>query len=160
MSEKLAEIKITVFNDLLEAVDLAEISKLSADEVREEITDMVAEIISMRGLALTAPEHQQVVVDICNDILGLGPLEPLLMRDDIADIMVNGADRVFIESKGKIELTDLKFRDNAQLMNICQRIVTAVGAGSTKPAPSATPVSRTAPGSTSSCGRSPSTVRP
>ena len=127
MSEKLAEIKITVFNDLLEAVDLAEISKLSANEVREEITDMVAEIISMRGLALTVPEHQQVVVDICNDILGLGPLEPLLMRDDIADIMVNGAGQVWIETKGKIELTDLKFRDNAQLMNICQRIVTAVG---------------------------------
>ena len=127
MNEKLAEIKITVFNDLLEAVDLAEISKLSANEVREEITDMVAEIISRRGLALTVPEHQQVVVDICNDILGLGPLEPLLMRDDIADIMVNGAGQVWIETKGKIELTDLKFRDNAQLMNICQRIVTAVG---------------------------------
>ena len=127
INEKLAEIKITVFNDLLEAVDLAEISKLSASEVREEITDMVAEIISMRGLALSAPKHQQVVVDICNDILGLGPLEPLLKRDDIADIMVNGAGQVWIESKGKIELTDLKFRDNAQLMNICQRIVTAVG---------------------------------
>jgi len=124
---RLAEIKITVFNDLLEAVDLAEISKLEAEEVREEITDMTAEIISMRRLVLTIQEQQQVVKDICNDILGLGPLEPLLERDGIADIMVNGAGQVFIEVGGKIELTDIKFRDNAQLMNICQRIVTAVG---------------------------------
>ena len=126
-SDKLAEIKVVIFNDLLEAVDLAEISKLSTDQVREEISDMTAEIISMRGLVLTIQEQQQVIVDICNDILGLGPLEPLLERDDIADIMVNGAGKVFIETDGKIELTDITFRDNAQLMNICQRIVTAVG---------------------------------
>jgi pilus assembly protein CpaF len=126
-SKRLAEIKVMVFNDLLEAVDLAEISKLEASEVREEITDMTAEIISMRRLVLSNQEQQQVVIDICNDILGLGPLEPLLERDGIADIMVNGAGQVFIEVGGKIELTDIKFRDNAQLMNICQRIVTAVG---------------------------------
>ena len=126
-TERLAEVKVTVFNDLLEAVDLAEIGRLSPDEVRNEITDMVAEIISMRSMVLTVAEQQQVVVDICNDILGLGPLEPLIERDDIADIMVNGPDDVYIETNGKIELTDIKFRDNAQLMNICQRIVTAVG---------------------------------
>ncbi len=127
MSDRLAEIKVMVFNDLLEAVDLAEISKLGQAEVREEITDMVAEIISMHGLVLTVNEQKQVVKDICNDILGLGPLEPLVERDDIADIMVNGPNDVYIETGGKIELTDIKFRDNAQLMNICQRIVTAVG---------------------------------
>ncbi len=126
-SEKLAEIKIAVFNDLLEAVDLTELSKLKPDQVRDEINDMVAEIINMRSLVLTVIEQQQVVKDICNDILGLGPLEPLLERDDIADIMVNGPDTVYIEANGKIELTDIKFRDGAQLMNICQRIVTAVG---------------------------------
>ena len=126
-SERLAEIKVLVFNDLLEAVDLGEISKLEPDQVREEITDMTAEIISMRGLVLTVQDQQQVVKDICNDILGLGPLEPLIERDDIADIMVNGAGQVYIETNGKIELTDITFRDNAQLMNICQRIVTQVG---------------------------------
>jgi len=128
-NERIAEVKVMVFNDLLEAVDLAEISKLEAEQVREEITDMAAEIISMRGLVLSMQEQEQeqVVIDICNDILGLGPLEPLIERDDIADIMVNGAERVYIETDGKIELTDIKFRDNAQLMNICQRIVTAVG---------------------------------
>ena len=126
-SERLAEIKVAVFNDLLDAVDLAEISKLEQEQVRSEISDMTAEIITMRGFTLTLQEQQQVIEDICNDILGLGPLEPLLARDDIADIMVNGAGKVYIETNGKIELTDIVFRDNAQLMNICQRIVTAVG---------------------------------
>ncbi len=60
-------------------------------------------------------------------MLGYGPLEPLLARDDIADIMVNGAGRTFIEVSGKIQLTSVRFRDNQQLMNICQRIVSQVG---------------------------------
>ena len=124
---KLQEIKISVFNDLIEAVDLAQLSTLAPDAVREEISDIVSEIISMRTLVLSAQEQQQVITDICNDVLGLGPLEPLLARDDIADIMVNGPDSVYIEAGGKVEITDVTFRDNAQLMNICQRIVTAVG---------------------------------
>ena len=124
---KLQEVKISVFNDLIEAVDLAQLSTLSADAVREEISDIVSEIISMRTLVLSAQEQQQVITDICNDVLGLGPLEPLLARDDIADIMANGPDSVYIATNGKVEITDIKFRDNAQLMNICQRIVNAVG---------------------------------
>ena len=127
LSEKLQEVKVTVFNDLIEAVDLTQLAALDSDAVLEEIGDIVSEIISMRNLVLSAQEQQQVINDICNDVLGLGPLEPLIARDDIADIMVNGPDKVYIETGGKIELTDIKFRDNAQLMNICQRIVTAVG---------------------------------
>ena len=88
---------------------------------------MVSEIISMRGLVLSMPEQQLVIDDICNDVLGLGPIEPLLARDDIADLMVNGPDVVYIEVDGKMEQTPIKFRDQAQLMNICQRIVSAVG---------------------------------
>jgi pilus assembly protein CpaF len=125
--ERLQPIKIEIFNDLVEAVDLAGLGKLSEEAVREEISDIVGEIISMRDFVLSVQEQQQVVDDICNDVLGLGPLEPLIARDDIADIMVNGPNKVYIETDGKIELTDVRFRDNAQLMNICQRIVTAVG---------------------------------
>ena len=125
--ERLQGIKVEIFNDLVEAVDLAGLGKLSDEAVREEISDIVSEIISMRDFVLSVQEQQQVVDDICNDVLGLGPLEPLIARDDIADIMVNGPNTVYIETDGKIDLTDVKFRDNAQLMNICQRIVTAVG---------------------------------
>jgi pilus assembly protein CpaF len=76
---------------------------------------------------MSLSEQEDLLDDICNDILGFGPLEPLLARDDIADIMVNGAERTFIEVGGKIQLTNIRFRDNAQLMNICQRIVSQVG---------------------------------
>ena len=76
---------------------------------------------------MSIAEQEHLLQDICNDVLGYGPLEPLLARDDIADIMVNGAGRVFIEVGGKVQLTSIRFRDNAQLMNICQRIVSQVG---------------------------------
>jgi pilus assembly protein CpaF len=127
LDQRLSDIKVAVFNDLIDSVDPTELAKLDPAQVREEISDIVAEIISMRSLVLSAAEQQVVIADICNDVLGLGPLEPLIARDDISDIMVNGADKVYIEANGRIELTDIKFRDNAQLMNICQRIVSAVG---------------------------------
>jgi pilus assembly protein CpaF len=125
--QRLSDFKVAIFADLMNVVDPAQLGDLDPVALREEISDIVAEIISMRSLVLSAAEQQIIITDLCNDMLGLGPLEPLLARDDIADIMVNGADKVYIETDGKMELTDIKFRDNAQLMNICQRIVTAVG---------------------------------
>ena len=127
MDQRLTEIKLSVFNDLMATVDLGEFAKLDHKAVREAIGEIVAEIINMRNLMLSATEQQALITEICNDILGLGPLEPLLARDDIADIMVNGYNKVYIETDGMIQLTDIKFRDNQQLMNICQRIVQAVG---------------------------------
>lgn len=127
MDQRLTEIKLSVFNDLMATVDLGEFAKLDHKAVREAIGEIVAEIINMRNLMLSAAEQQALITEICNDILGLGPLEPLLARDDIADIMVNGYNKVYIETDGMITLTDVKFRDNQQLMNICQRIVQAVG---------------------------------
>ena len=124
---RLADIKLNVFNDLMATVDLGEFAKLDHKSVRDAISEIVGEIINMRNLTLSAAEQQTVITEICNDVLGLGPLEPLLARDDIADIMVNGCDKVYIEANGKIELTDIKFRDTLPLMNICQRIVSAVG---------------------------------
>ena len=76
---------------------------------------------------MSIAEQEELLDDICNDVLGYGPLEPLLSRDDIADIMVNGAGTVFIEVAGKIQRTGIRFRDNQQLLNICQRIVSQVG---------------------------------
>jgi len=127
LDSRLAEIKLNVFNDLMATVDLGEFAKLDHKSVRDAISEIVSEIINVRNLTLSAAEQQMVITEICNDVLGLGPLEPLLARDDIADIMVNGADKVYIETNGKIELTDIRFRDNQQLMNICQRIVSAIG---------------------------------
>jgi pilus assembly protein CpaF len=76
---------------------------------------------------MSISEQEDLLDDICNDVLGYGPLEPLLARDEIADIMVNGAGTVYIEVAGKIQQTGIRFRDNQQLLNICQRIVSQVG---------------------------------
>jgi pilus assembly protein CpaF len=119
--------KSMVFGALIEAIDLSQLSKLDPESAREEIRDIVNEIISIKNVVMSIAEQEDMLDDICNDVLGYGPLEPLLARDDIADIMVNGATRTFIEVSGKIQLTNIRFRDNAQLMNICQRIVSQVG---------------------------------
>ncbi len=124
---RLSEAKISVFATLIDSIDLTELSKLDSDTMRGEISDIIGEIIAVKDFVLSAAEQKTLIDDICNDVLGLGPLEPLLAMDDIADIMVNTADMVWIERGGKVQLTDIKFRDNAQLMNICTRIVSAVG---------------------------------
>ena len=120
-------IKTTIFNALIDTIDLGQLARLDNETAAEEIRDIVTEIISIKNVAMSIAEQEQLLQDICNDVLGFGPLEPLLARDDIADIMVNGADKVFIEVNGKLEETNIRFRDNAQLMNICQRIVSQVG---------------------------------
>ncbi|MBT5428364.1 MAG: CpaF family protein [Rhodospirillaceae bacterium] len=127
LDTKLQETKILIFNDLIDAVELSQLTNMVDEEVRDEISDVVSEIIVMRQLILSASEQRQVIESICDDVLGLGPLEPLMNQDDISDIMVNHSGKIYIERNGKIELTEITFRDNAQLMNICQRIVTAVG---------------------------------
>ena len=119
--------KSVIFGALIEAIDLAQLSKLEPENAREEIRDIVNEIISIKNVVMSISEQEELLDDICNDVLGYGPLEPLLARDDIADIMVNGSTKTYIEVGGKIQLTNIRFRDNAQLMNICQRIVSQVG---------------------------------
>ncbi len=126
-SETYFQTKSLIFGALIEAIDLAALSKLDPESAREEIRDIVHEIVTIKNLLLSIAEQEDLLDDICNDVLGFGPLEPLLARDEIADIMVNGPTRCFIEVGGKIQLTNVRFRDNNQLMNICQRIVSQVG---------------------------------
>jgi len=126
-SDHYYHVKTMIFSALIDTIDLAQLGQLDVDSAREEIRDIVNEIITIKSVVMSIAEQEQLLTDICNDVLGYGPLEPLLARDDIADIMVNGAQRVFIEVGGKVQLTNIRFRDNAQLMNICQRIVSQVG---------------------------------
>lgn len=120
-------IKTTIFNALIDTIDLGALAQLDNETAAEEIRDIVTEIVSIKNVAMSIAEQERLLQDICNDVLGYGPLEPLLARDDIADIMVNGAGDVFIEVGGRVEKTNIRFRDNGQLMNICQRIVSQVG---------------------------------
>ncbi len=126
-SEEFYDIKSSVFNALIDTIDLTQLAKLDADSARDEIRDIVGEIIQLKNVVMSIAEQEELLEDICNDVLGYGPLEPLLARDDIADIMVNGSQTTFIEVDGKVQQTGVRFADNAQLMNICQRIVTQVG---------------------------------
>lgn len=126
-SEEYYDVKTTVFNALIDTIDLTQLSKLDPEAAREEIRDIVSEIVAIKNVVMSIAEQEELLQDICNDVLGYGPLEPLLARDDIADIMVNGAETTYIEVKGKVQHTNVRFADNAQLMNICQRIVSQVG---------------------------------
>jgi len=126
-SEEYYDVKTTVFNALIDTIDLTQLAKLDSAAAREEIRDIVSEIIQIKNVVMSIAEQEELLEDICNDVLGYGPLEPLLARDDIADIMVNGAATTFIEVNGKVAKAGIRFADNAQLMNICQRIVSQVG---------------------------------
>jgi pilus assembly protein CpaF len=126
-SENYYDIKSTIFNALIDAIDLTQLAQLDRGAARDEIRDIVNEIIAIKDVVMSIAEQEELLEDICNDVLGYGPLEPLLARDDIADIMVNGAATVFIEVGGKMQKTGVRFRDNSQLLNICQRIVSQVG---------------------------------
>ena len=126
-SENYYDIKSTIFNALIDAIDLTQLGQLDRDGARDEIRDIVNEIITLKDVAMSIAEQEELLEDICNDVLGYGPLEPLLARDDISDIMVNGANTCFIEVAGKMQKTGVRFRDNAQLLNICQRIVSQIG---------------------------------
>ena len=126
-SDEYYRTKTEVFNALIDTIDLSQLAQLDQESAREEIRDIVIEIVSIKNVVMSVAEQETLLEDICNDVLGYGPLEPLLARDDIADIMVNGAGTTYIEVAGKIQRTNIRFRDNAQLMNICQRIVSQVG---------------------------------
>jgi pilus assembly protein CpaF len=126
-SENYYDIKSTIFNALIDAIDLTQLGQIDRDAARDEIRDIVNEIITLKDVVMSVAEQEELLEDICNDVLGFGPLEPLLARDDIADIMVNGANTTFIEVAGKVLKTGVRFRDNTQLLNICQRIVSQIG---------------------------------
>ncbi len=119
--------KEEIFTALLETLDMGSITKMSNQRAREEIFDTANEVIDIKKIIINLKEQEEILEDICNDILGYGPLESLLARDDIADLMVNGPNKVYIEVSGKIQLTDIHFKDEKQLMNICQRMVSQVG---------------------------------
>ena len=106
---------------------MAQLNRLELDEAREEIRDSTIEIIDVLDLELTMSTQENLIKSLCDDILGYGPLEPYLSRDDINDIMVNNAGQAFIEVNGQVQLAPIHFSSNTELLNICQRMVNKVG---------------------------------
>lgn len=120
-------LKQEVFSALIESINITELDRLDRPAARREVGGAVSEILAAKRAVLSSREQTDLTEDICNDVLEYGPLEPLLARDDISDIMVNGTQQIYIEVGGNVQQTDIRFRDNEQLLNICQRIVSQVG---------------------------------
>lgn len=126
-SDAFYETKKQTFGALIESIDLASLAKMPGVEARKEIRAVADEILKLGTIPLSGVERDELLEEICNDVLGLGPLEPLLARDDISDIMINGARECFIECGGRLSRVPIRFADNQELANICQRIANRVG---------------------------------
>ncbi len=111
----------------LAQLDPAAIANMPPERVAVEVERVLWEIATARRFQLNAREQHQLAEELVDDMLGLGPLEPLLEDDSITDIMVNGPNRVFVERAGKVIQSDIRFRDSAHVANISQRIASAIG---------------------------------
>ncbi len=116
-----------VLQALYERIDAAAAAKVPRDELHRQILELIGEIVSEQRLSLNARDQEALGATLVDDMVGLGPLEPLLRDETVTDIMVNGPHQIYVERRGKLELTDVRFRDNAHVMNVAQRIVTKVG---------------------------------
>jgi pilus assembly protein CpaF len=108
-------------------IDPASVAALPPDRLAPEVERLIADIATERRIQLNGREQRQLATDLVRDMLGLGPLDPLLEDDSIGDILVNGPDRVFIERGGRMVLSETRFRDAPHVANICQRIASSIG---------------------------------
>lgn len=127
VADPMRDTKAKIYDRLMEQIDLQTASRMPEPELRTQIIDVIGEIVIEQKLAINQLEQQMLAGQIVDDMIGLGPLEPLLKDEAITDIMVNGPHQIYIERKGKLVLTDIQFRNNEHVMNVAQRIVTAVG---------------------------------
>jgi pilus assembly protein CpaF len=121
------DLKFRVHNRLFELLDLAKLAKVSEDRIREDISVATCRILEEEKALLTLEERDRIVREIQDEVLGLGPLEPLLQDPTVSDIMVNGHRDVYIERHGRLEKTPVRFKDDGHLMRIIEKIVSAVG---------------------------------
>jgi pilus assembly protein CpaF len=112
---------------VMSRIDLAAAVSLPRKELVRQLEALVVELLVERRLQLNRPEQVDLVYQLVNDMMGLGPLEPLLEDEGITDIMINGPKQIYIERFGKLDLTSITFEDNAHLLNICNRIVSRIG---------------------------------
>jgi len=123
----IVEAKRTVQPMLMDLMDVGEASKMPRTELAQQINDILGEVLAQQKLQLNMFEQRDLVTLLINDMLGLGPIEPLLHDDSISEVMVNGPDQVYIEREGRLIATDIRFQDNHHVMNVATRIVTAIG---------------------------------
>ncbi|MDH3222468.1 MAG: CpaF family protein [Gemmatimonadota bacterium] len=126
-SDRIQEIKGRIHRRLLERLNLSNLDAVDRVEAVETIRQVVQELLSWESVALNLEERERLVQQILDEIFGLGPLEPLMQDPDISDVLVNTYKQVFVERNGKLYETDVRFQDDAHLLQVIDRIVSAVG---------------------------------
>jgi pilus assembly protein CpaF len=121
------DLKTRLHERLLDMLNLSAIDKVAPSDLRREVSTIVNELLAKEGVALNAKEFTQIVEEILDEVLGLGPLEPLLKDGSISDILVNSHNRVFVERQGRLEITRVRFKDERHLLRIIDKIVSGVG---------------------------------
>ncbi|NDV49084.1 MULTISPECIES: CpaF family protein [Roseobacteraceae] len=125
--ERMGEIKLDLHRALLDNLNLAAIDQASEAELREEIAAIATESLQEKGIVLNREERSTLNQELYDEVKGLGPLETLLKDDTVSDILVNGPHQIFVERSGKLQLSDVTFKDERHLMRIIDKIVSAVG---------------------------------
>jgi pilus assembly protein CpaF len=125
--DRLMELKVELHKRLLENLNLAALEKASEASLKVEIAAIAAEALDEMSVALTKDDRTILNQELYDEVMGLGPLEPLLKDESVNDILVNGPNRIFIERAGKLVLTDITFKDERHLLRIIDKIVSAVG---------------------------------
>ncbi|HKP81006.1 MAG TPA: CpaF family protein [Pyrinomonadaceae bacterium] len=121
------EMKSRLHRTLINRMDLTKLSTLTPDQVHAEVSRLAEAVLAQEAMPLSVSERERLVNDVQHELFGLGPLEPLLKDPTISDILVNSHDTIYIERRGKIEATNVRFKDDEHLMRVIERIVSSVG---------------------------------
>ena len=125
--DRMIDLKVSIHRSLLDRINLAALDKLSREQIQTEIGEIVGELLELQHEPLNSRERGALILDVLDELLGLGPLEPLLKDETITDILVNGHETVFVERQGLLEKVATRFQDERHLLRIIQKIVSAVG---------------------------------
>src|SRR5512136_250410 len=122
-----ADLKTKVHRQLIEQLDLSKLGTIPLGTLQMQIRNITEELLVAEGTPLSRQERDRIVIEVEHETFGLGPIEPLMRDPTISDILVNGAKEVFVERRGRLERTDVQFRDDSHLLQIIERIVSKVG---------------------------------
>src|SRR5499427_10286513 len=123
----LQDLRLRIHRRLIDTLDLSKLSNLEMERVRVEIRRILEDMVMAEAIPLSRADRDRLVMEVQHEVFGLGPLETLMKDPEIADILVNTHSHDFVERYGKLEKTDVRFRNNDHLMQIIERIVTRVG---------------------------------
>src|SRR5882762_7443648 len=121
------EMKSRLHRALINRMDLSKLSSLTPDQVHSEVSRLAESVLAQEALPLSTAERDRLVNDVQHELFGLGPLEPLLGDPTISDILVNSHSTIYVERRGKLEVTNVAFKDDEHLMRVIERIVSSVG---------------------------------